>query len=359
MKINVLKSIIKERTVEVLELKKEDIPLPDILKYGMCDIELIMEEPVNDFFGEILFYDLKRKSGLPEFTINMYGKAKRIKGIIFAASREDAVEFLSKYYVEGDSVIDSCIKLAPTKKEGIQRAFLSYPEDIEIVIFEFEELFLDRLRAIKMVRYRDFYVCSMDYEFERVVLTRNKFIKVKKYKIPRTEYLIFFTKRKNKILRRKGFIRSFIHRRNHRKKTSDIEVEKCLYYDGREFSFPESISSKIVLGFEKYGNMILVAPDVFGYNFLKFRAFVPWKKSLRRKISKKRIKNPFGVPAVFAFDSRIPVNLPQRVRIIDDEETIYAFNYIRRKKKAPFDFPIVYFHPSVKEDTEFLLIASL
>ncbi len=357
MKINVLKSIIKERMVEVLELRKEDIPLIDILKYGMCDIEVVMEEPIKYFFEEPIFYDLRKKSGLPEFKINIYGKVKKIKGIIFSTSREDAVEFLSKYYVEGDSVIDSCIELAPTKREGIQRAFLNYSEDIEIVISDFGDLLEEKFSIVKMVRYRDLYVCSI-YDFEKMVLTRDKFIKVKNYRIPRTEYLIFFTKRKNKTLRR-GFAGSFIYRKNLRKKVYDIEVQKCLYYNGREFSFPELISSKIVSNFEKYGNMMLISSYVFGYNFLKFRAFVPFKKFLKRKISTKRIKNPFGVPAVFAFDSKIPINLPNNTRVIDDEETIYAFNYIKSKKRTPFDFPIVYFHPSVKEGTEFLLIASL
>lgn len=360
MKISVLKSIIREKGTEVLELKKADVPLPDIIKYGICDIEVVMKKPIDEFFSGPSFYNLKREAGFPEFKLNIDGSVKNIRGIILTRSREDIVEFLSKYYVEGDIFIDSCIKTAPTKKEGIQKAFSSYFDNIEIVIFGFDEFIIDRFRSLKIERYRDFYVCFLDDDSENVVMVREKLIKVKNYKIPRAEYLIFFIRRKNELKGKKTIQRMF---RDlviiNKKRIPESEFIKCLYYNGREFNFIDSISSKIVSNFEKNGYMRFVEPAIFGYNFLKFQAFIPWKKQVRRKITRKSLKNPFKVPVLFAFDSKIPINIPARANVIDDDEVIYAFNYIRNKKKTLPDFPIVYFHPSVKEDTEFLLIASV
>lgn len=357
MKISVLKSIMREKGVEVLELKKVDIPFTDIIKHGMYDIEAIMEQSTNNFLFDTPFYYSKKDIGFSEFKLNIDGKIKNIKGIIYADSKEDVIEFLSKYYVEGDSVLDSCIKIASTKKEGIQKAFLTYFEDIEIVTFEFKELLFEMPHSLAIIKYKDFYVYAINHEFEAVI-AREKFIRFKNYKIPRLEYLIFFLNRKNGPLRIRRYGMTF-DRKYSKRKLPSVEVEKCLYYDGKEMNFVESLSSKIISKFETEGYMTFVKPEIFGYNFLKFRAFVPFKKEVKKKISKKRIKNPFGVPVLFAFDSKIPFNLPSKIRVIDDEEIIYAFNYIKDKKRGLPDFPLVYFHPSVKEDTQFLLIASV
>jgi len=349
MKIKVLKSIIKGNGIEIFEVQEENIPFLEILENDIVDIDF-KDYRLPRSFPEAM----TRKTSLkiPSFRIKIDKNLKNIKGFILISQKINAINFLEKYYVDGDEILDNYIKKFNSKKEGIWKAFLEEFEKIKIVFpFKVTE---DLSKGTKdmvwrnsnFVRYKDLIV-KLDGAKEIKGYYREKFIKIKNYKIKRGEYL-FRIPEEGRIFPRKRFLRA---------KISYDEVKKWIYYDGKKFNYFDTLPQEVIERFDEDGKVTYINEEFLGYNFLKFLAFLPWRKNLNDKIDFKKIKNSFNIPLIFAFDSRIPINLPGKIKIIEKEEIIQAFKYLKQTQRNLENFPVVYFHPSIKDDTEFLTLA--
>jgi hypothetical protein len=344
MRIKVLKSIIKENGCELFELKEENIPFLEVVENNLLDIDFY-EAPRN--FAEAMS-GVKRKIEIPSFRIKINGKIEKINGFIFAFKKIDTVQFLEKYYVDGNTILDDYIKSSSSKKEGILKALIENPDIIfpyvvkeKLIRREYDDPFKELPHNFK--KYNDFIVKENE-NLDEIMYYREKTIKVKNYNIKRWEYLIpIFDE---KISPRRRWEKEYVP-----------EIKKWLYYDGRKFKYFNILPDEVIKKFDKDGRITFIPEQFVGYNFLKFLCFLPWKKKLKNKIKVKSIKNPFKFPIIFAFDSKIPINIPKKVKIIEDDEIIWAFKYLNENQKGLKDFPIVYFHPSIKNDTEFLILA--
>jgi len=344
MKIKLLKSIIKEKGCEVFEVKEENIPFLEVVENNIVDIDFY-DSPRS--FGEVIRGRI-RNLEIPSFRIEIDGEIKKINGFILVYKKSDTVYFLEKYYVDGDKTLDSYIKNSSSKKEGIFKALIEKPEIIipyvgeeELLRRRFSNPFIELPHNLK--KYKNFFVKENE-NIDEVMYYREKYIKIKNYNIKRWEYLIPIFEKKISLRRRW-------------EEENIPEIIKWLYYDGKKFKYFNIIPDEVIEKFDKDGKITFIPEYFLGYNFLKFLCFLPWKKKLKNKIKINKIKNLLNFPIIFAFDSKIPINIPQKAKIIEDDEIIFAFKYLNENPKGLKNFPIVYFHPSIKNDTEFLILA--
>lgn len=359
MKVSGLLKLLEERDVKLYEICELEIPFKDVIGYRIRNAEQAIFKRRNLFF-EQLFSSQDIPSQIEKFRISINGEIKEIRGIIFTFSLYNTISFLCKYYVDGNKEIDNLIKITGSKEKGIEMAIKKKPLNFIVFLSEEEPLSLEEIHSC--INYKGYTLfTNPNYGDSILSIYREKYIKFKNYKIPRLEFLLFpyvFEDRPNfAYFMRRRFKKgrrikedSFFLRNN----------SNVIYYDGYRFKILKTLPSELIKRFDKDGkiNENPFFEHFIGYNFLKFECFVPFKRKIKNRISLKTIKNPFNSRVIFVLDSRVPVNF-KKIKVIDDERIIYALNYLEKRERILENFPIVYFHPSVREDTEFLIVAGL
>jgi len=365
MKITGLSKLLDKKDVKLYEICELEVPLKDVVNYGMCNVEEVIfyyreNLPFDSLFSceDIHYY-------IGKFRIKINGEIKEIKGVIFTSYLPKVVSFLCEHYVDGNKEIDNLIKNIGSKEKGIEIAVKK--KTLNFIKYFPEEEYFSIEGKYPFINYKGNLIFTYSLDRENIFLIyREKFIKFKNYKIPRVEFLLFpyIPPERLDI----PYIPSFMWRRGRKikrilKRDNPFHYKRNLsviHYDANRFRILRNLSPEIIKRFDKDGKINRKSDFEYlvGYNFLNFECFIPFKKEIKNKINHKTIKNPFNSKVIFAFDSRVPINF-KKIKVIDDERIIYAFNYLLKKEKSLENFPLVYFHPSVKQNTEFLMIAGL